>query len=170
MQHPQCHTLFHPTVPPVEVRVEAPGRWVSGGQKATFTCRVWGSWPEPVIQWWLGGRHLAPSTTPVSTFFPLIPWHYQWVLFNFNISGVDIILDMSTTAISRGRFLSTLCCCFYMAPSPLFHLASTRCGLKPSLKMIYWRWHLQCHALIPYLVLLPKQIDRLFHYMLIWLL
>ncbi|MPC93614.1 hypothetical protein E2C01_088749 [Portunus trituberculatus] len=60
-----------PAVPPLKVTLEAPGAWVSAGQQTTFRCRVEGSSPEPVVQWWLGGRQLAPSTPPRHTYATL---------------------------------------------------------------------------------------------------
>ncbi|XP_066978031.1 uncharacterized protein [Macrobrachium rosenbergii] len=53
-------------LPPLKVTLETPGEWVSGGQQTLFRCRVIGSSPEPIIQWWLAGRQLtahAPLTT-----------------------------------------------------------------------------------------------------------
>ncbi|KAG0719418.1 Neuronal growth regulator 1 [Chionoecetes opilio] len=39
--------------------LEAPGGWVSAGQQTSFRCRVVGSSPPPIVQWWLGGRRLT---------------------------------------------------------------------------------------------------------------
>ncbi|XP_063871113.1 hemicentin-2-like [Scylla paramamosain] len=57
-------TTLRVNLPPLKVTLEAPGAWVSAGQQTTFRCRVEGSSPEPVVQWWLGGRQLEPSTPP----------------------------------------------------------------------------------------------------------
>ncbi|KAK8733022.1 hypothetical protein OTU49_006713, partial [Cherax quadricarinatus] len=54
-------TTLRVNLPPLEVRLEAPGEWVSGGQQTSFRCRVVGSSPEPVVQWWLAGRQLSAS-------------------------------------------------------------------------------------------------------------
>ncbi|XP_069161800.1 uncharacterized protein [Procambarus clarkii] len=59
-------TTITVNLPPLEVRLEAPGEWVSGGQQTTFRCRVVGASPEPQVQWWLAGRQLA-ATTPLTT-------------------------------------------------------------------------------------------------------
>ncbi|KAK8400180.1 hypothetical protein O3P69_003105 [Scylla paramamosain] len=55
-------TILRVNLPPLEVKLQAPGAWVSAGQQSVFRCRVTGSSPEPVVQWWLGGRQLIPST------------------------------------------------------------------------------------------------------------
>ncbi|XP_069189261.1 nephrin-like [Procambarus clarkii] len=59
-------TTITVNLPPLEVRLEAPGEWVSGGQQTSFRCRVVGASPEPQVQWWLAGRQLA-ATTPLTT-------------------------------------------------------------------------------------------------------
>ncbi|KAK8400313.1 hypothetical protein O3P69_003185 [Scylla paramamosain] len=59
-------TTLKVNLAPLIVQLEAPGEWVSAGQQASFRCRVVGSSPPPVVQWWLGGRRLtanAPLTS-----------------------------------------------------------------------------------------------------------
>ncbi|XP_045111203.1 uncharacterized protein LOC123504606 isoform X2 [Portunus trituberculatus] len=59
-------TTLKVNLAPLTVQLEAPGEWVSAGQQTSFRCRVVGSSPPPVVQWWLGGRRLtanAPLTS-----------------------------------------------------------------------------------------------------------
>ncbi|XP_063882224.1 hemicentin-1-like isoform X2 [Scylla paramamosain] len=62
------HHLFTATallrlnLAPLEVRLEAPGEWVTAGQVTSFRCVVVGSSPPPVIQWRLNERYLDTHT------------------------------------------------------------------------------------------------------------
>ncbi|XP_045117118.1 hemicentin-1-like [Portunus trituberculatus] len=48
---------------PLEVRLEAPGEWVTAGQVTSFRCVVVGSSPPPVFQWRLNERYLDTHTS-----------------------------------------------------------------------------------------------------------
>ena len=62
------HTTVWATVTPLKVQLEPPGAWVSAGQQTSFRCRVVGSSPSPVVQWWLGGRRLTTNSPLVSRY------------------------------------------------------------------------------------------------------
>ncbi|XP_071516629.1 uncharacterized protein [Panulirus ornatus] len=59
-------TTLRVNLPPLSVRLETPGDWVSGDQQTSFTCHVVGASPAPVIHWWLAGRQLT-ADNPLMT-------------------------------------------------------------------------------------------------------
>ncbi|KAK8380562.1 hypothetical protein O3P69_016871 [Scylla paramamosain] len=55
-------------LPPTSVRLRAAAgseAWVIGGQQSTFTCRVEGAFPQPIVRWSLGRRELTTQQYPV---------------------------------------------------------------------------------------------------------
>ncbi|XP_045116568.1 hemicentin-2-like [Portunus trituberculatus] len=55
-------------LPPTSVRLRAAvgsEAWVIGGQQSTFTCRVEGAFPQPIVRWSLGRRELTTQQYPV---------------------------------------------------------------------------------------------------------